>query len=158
VTTPRKPRPLVVECTQVLHHLADQTQPQRGVWSELDLTMIQLKALFALKAQGFMPVGQLARMLAISEPAASMLVGRLEGSGLALRESDPQDRRRTRVVPTAKAIELAEHLLRVKEERMVQWLDEMTDADLRALAQGTRALVAAINSFSAKAQEQKERS
>jgi DNA-binding MarR family transcriptional regulator len=138
---------LVTQCTQALNDLADQTLPVRA-WTELDLTMVQLKAIFVLQREGSLSVGHLARILAISEPAASMLVDRLHDAELAERERDPRDKRKTRVVPTAKAGELAECLVRVKEERLARWLGHMSDTDLRALLQGTRALVAAVSAVS----------
>jgi DNA-binding MarR family transcriptional regulator len=148
VTTTPEPRPLVAQCMEVLRNLACQTQPQAGVWSELDLTMSQLKAVIALNGEGSMSVGHLAHVLAISEPAASVLVDRLEGAELALRECDPHDRRKIRVVPTAKARELSERLLRVKEELMAQWLERLSEDDLRALLRGTEALLDAAVSLS----------
>jgi DNA-binding MarR family transcriptional regulator len=148
VTAPSKPRPLVAQCLQALRNLACQTQPPVGVWSELDLTMSQLKAVFALNGEGSMSVGHLAHVLAISEPSASVLVDRLQGAELALREADPHDKRKIRVVPTAKAIELSERLMRVKEELMAQWLERLSDDDLRALLRGAEALLEAAVSLS----------
>ena len=138
---------VVLQCAQALNDLACQTLPVRA-WTEVDLTMVQLKAIFVLQGESSLSVGHLARILAISEPAASMLVDRLQDAELAARERDPHDKRKTRVVPTAKARELAECLVRVKEERMAQWLGQMSDADLRALLQGTRALVTAVAAVS----------
>jgi DNA-binding MarR family transcriptional regulator len=144
MNAPPIPRALVGQCLAVMGSLAHQAQrPQACVWSELDLTMSQLKAVFAITGEGSMSVGHLAHTLAISEPAASLLVDRLEAAELALRESDPSDKRKTRVVPTARASELSERLLQVKEERLAQWLDRLSDADLRALLRGMRALCSA---------------
>ena len=104
---PSKPRTLVAECLEVMGNLARHVQrPQACAWSELDLSMGQLKAVFAITGDGPLSVGHLAHLLAISEPAASVLVDRLQEADLAARERDPADKRKTRVVPTAKAVAL----------------------------------------------------
>jgi DNA-binding MarR family transcriptional regulator len=141
---PYEPRALATECLEAMVGLARQVQrPQACLWSELELSMGQLKAVFALTGDGPLSVGHLAHLLAISEPAASVLVDRLQDAQLAARERDPADKRKTRVVPTAKAVALSERLLQVKEERLGLWLDRLADADLRALLQGLTALAAA---------------
>jgi DNA-binding MarR family transcriptional regulator len=147
---PNEPRALPTQCLEAILGLARQVQrPQSCLWSELDLSMGQLKAVFALVGDGPLSVGHLAHLLAISEPAASVLVDRLEDAELAARERDPADKRKTRVVPTAKALALSERLLQVKEEHLGLWLDRLADADLRALLQGLTALVSAAAAESA---------
>lgn len=143
---PHEPRALATECLEAMVGLARQVQrPQACLWSELDLSMGQLKAVFALTGEGPVSVGHLAHLLAISEPAASVLVDRLQDAELALRERDPADKRKTRVVPTAKATALSERLLQVKEERLGLWLDCLSDDELRGLLRGLSALVAAAS-------------
>jgi MarR family transcriptional regulator, organic hydroperoxide resistance regulator len=146
LNAPQEPRALVTECLEAIVGVARLVQrPQACLWSELDLSMGQLKAVFALTGDGPLSVGHLAHLLTISEPAASVLVDRLQGAELAARERDPADKRKTRVVPTAKAVALSERLLQVKEERLGSWLDRLADADLRALLQGLTALAAAAS-------------
>ena len=141
MTVPQEPRTLVTECLEAIVGVSRQVQrPQACLWSELELSMGQLKAVFALTADGPLSVGHLAHLLTISEPAASVLVDRLQDAELAARERDPADRRKTLVVPTAKAIALSERLLQVKEERLGQWLDCLSDDELRALLRGLTAL------------------
>jgi DNA-binding MarR family transcriptional regulator len=147
---PHEPRALPAQCLDAILGLARQVQrPQACLWSELDLSMGQLKAVFALVGDGPLSVGHLARLLAISEPAASVLVDHLEDAELAARERDPADRRKTLVVPTTKAVTLSERLLQVKEEHLGLWLDRLADADLQALLQGLTALVSAAAAESA---------
>ena len=147
---PHEPRALPAQCLEAILGLARQVQrPQACLWSELDLSMGQLKAVFALVGDGPLSVGHLAHLLAISEPAASVLADRLEDAELAARERDPADRRKTLVVPTAKAVALSERLLQIKEEHLGLWLDRLADADLRALLQGLTALVSAAAAESA---------
>src|SRR2546423_12566088 len=79
---------------QAMHAAAEPT------WLQLDLTMAQLKGLFAL-ADSPMTIGQLADALGSGKPAASILVERLVQLALVERAEDPLDRPRTiaRVTP-----------------------------------------------------------
>ncbi|HEY5182980.1 MAG TPA: MarR family transcriptional regulator, partial [Dermatophilaceae bacterium] len=82
----------------------------------LDLTMGQFKAMATVTMYGPQPVGELGRRLGLSEPAASLLVDKLVELGLAVRERDPQDGRRTLVTATPAAEELAARLREGREE------------------------------------------
>ena len=107
----------------------------------LDLTMGQFKAMATLTINGPQPVGELGRRLGISEPAASLLVDKLEELGLAGRERDPQDRRRTLVTATAAAEGLAARLRQGREEHILAWLGALSDAELDGLTRGFRGLM-----------------
>lgn len=132
---------LVDECRGALQCLGAAAKPREAEWLNLDLTMGQLKALFVLTTQGPRSVGTLGRALAIGEPAASLLVDKLEERGLAGREDDPQDRRRTLVVPTEEATALAVRLRRARDEQLTGWLTRLSGPQLRDLHRGLRALV-----------------
>ena len=84
----------------------------------LDLPMGQFKAMATMTMFGPQPVGELGRRLGISEPAASLLVGKLEERGLAARTRDEQDRRRTLVTATPAGDELATRLRQGREEQV----------------------------------------
>ncbi len=93
----------------------------RSIGSELlslDLPMGQFKAMATITMFGPQPVGELGRRLGISEPAASLLVDKLEERGLAVRVRDAQDRRRTLVTATPAADELAARLREGREEQV----------------------------------------
>jgi DNA-binding MarR family transcriptional regulator len=107
----------------------------------LDLTMGQFKSMAMLTMNGPQPVGELGRRLGISEPAASLLVDKLEELGLAVRERDPKDRRRTLVTPTPAAEELAARLRQGREEHILAWLGALTDEELDGLTRGFRGLM-----------------
>jgi DNA-binding MarR family transcriptional regulator len=107
----------------------------------LDLTMGQFKAMATVTMYGPQPVGELGRRLGLSEPAASLLVDKLVELGLAVRERDPQDGRRTLVTATPAAEELAGRLREGREEHALRWLGALSDDELDALTRGYRGLL-----------------
>lgn len=106
----------------------------------LDLPMGQLKAIAIVTMFGPQPVGELGRRLGISEPAASLLVGKLEERGLAARTRDEQDRRRILVTATDAGDELTRRLREGREEQIMRWFDGLSDDELRGLLLGFRGL------------------
>ena len=107
----------------------------------LDLTMGQFKAMATLTMNGPQPVGELGRRLGLSEPAASLLVDKLADLGLAVRERDPQDRRRALVTATPAAEELAARLREGREGHILAWLGALADDELDGLTRGFRGLL-----------------
>lgn len=75
--------------------------------AELSLTQRQASAVLALVETPGQPLNGLAETLGSDQATASALVDRLLAAGLARRETDPDDRRRARLYPTARASELA---------------------------------------------------
>src|SRR5438067_13204161 len=124
------------QIVQAMHAAAEPT------WLQLDLTMAQLKGLFAL-ADSPMTIGQLAEVLRSGKPAASILVERLVQLGLVERAEDPLDRRRTIARVTARGEERAARLRQGGRERLRTWLSRLGDDDLAALVQGLQALATA---------------
>ena len=110
-------------------------------WLHLELTMGQMKALFALDQSGPVPVGRLAAALGIGKPGASMLVDRLVQLGLVERTEDPLDRRRTLTSLSPRGRDLVAGLRQGRRERVEAWLRQLDDAELASLARGLRALV-----------------
>jgi DNA-binding MarR family transcriptional regulator len=111
-------------------------------WTQLDLTMGQLRTLMALAADGPMTVSALAEALSVSKPTASILIDRLVQAGDADRTEDPLDRRRTLVALTEAGTQLVARLREGKSERYERWLAAMHPDDLAALTRGIRALAA----------------
>jgi DNA-binding MarR family transcriptional regulator len=103
--------------------------------------MGQFKAMMAITLVGPLPVGELGRRLGLSEPAASLLVDKLEERGLARRERDEDDRRRSLVTATPAAEELTDRLRRGREENLVRWFEALTDDELEDLGRGLRGLL-----------------
>jgi DNA-binding MarR family transcriptional regulator len=110
----------------------------------LDLPMGQFKAMATITMDGPQPVGEIGRRLGISEPAASLLVGKLEERGLAARTRDKQDRRRTLVTATQAGDELASRLRQGREEQTQRWLDALTDDELTGLLRGFQGLLRTV--------------
>jgi DNA-binding MarR family transcriptional regulator len=132
---------LAARCHEAAHEVFAAIN--RNVGEELlslDLPMGQFKAMATITMHGPQPVGELGRRLGISEPAASLLVGKLEERGLAARTRDEQDRRRTLVTATQAGDELATRLRQGREELTGRWLDALTDDELAGLLLGFKGL------------------
>jgi MarR family 2-MHQ and catechol resistance regulon transcriptional repressor len=133
---------LLADCHELAHEVFAALNRSAGPeLLSLDLTMGQFKAMATLTMNGPQPVGELGRRLGISEPAASLLVDKLEEFGLAVRARDPQDRRRTLVTATAAAEELAARLREGRQEHILAWLGGLTDEELGGLTRGFRGLM-----------------
>ena len=140
-TSSRRERRLT-ECHEAAHDIFAAINRSAGdELLSLDLTMGQLKAMATLTSHGPRPVGELGRLLGISEPAASLLVDRLEDRGLAARERDAEDRRRTMVTATPAAEELALRLRQGRNDQVIEWMAALTDDELDGLTSGFRALL-----------------
>ncbi len=112
-------------------------------WHQVELSVAQLRALFALVDGGSMPIGRVASRLSIGLPAASSLVDRLVEQGLVQRREDRLDRRRTLAEPTEAGEALALRLRQGSREILRTWLEQLERADLEALVRGLEALLAA---------------
>jgi DNA-binding MarR family transcriptional regulator len=119
-------------------------QSAKAAWAQLDLTLSQLKGLLLLDARGLMTIGELADVLEIGRPSASILIEQLVQRGLVERAEDPSDRRRTLIRLTASADTLVSSLYQGDEAFMCAWFDRLANADLEAL---TRGFIALVESF-----------
>jgi DNA-binding MarR family transcriptional regulator len=102
----------------------------RPVWSELELTMAQLKALIAITATGGLTGRDLAERLGIGPSAVTPLVDRLVAHGYVRREEDAADRRITWARPTAPARALFDQLSAANREHFEQLLAGLDPAEL----------------------------
>jgi DNA-binding MarR family transcriptional regulator len=110
-----------------------QTGPA-GPWLDLNLTMPQLKMLFAVDWLGPVPMSQVAGRLHIGVSAATALIDRLVEQGLARREQDVRDRRVVRVASTAAGRSLVLRLRAAGSERLGGVLKHLSDNDLECFA------------------------
>jgi DNA-binding MarR family transcriptional regulator len=138
-------RLLVQQCREAITRLTAVYRPEDLGWLNLEMSMGQLKAMIVLNCSGHLRVGGLAKALGIAEPSASILADKLERQGLAVREVDPADRRRTPVVVTAAGRELVSRLRSMRDVRLNAWLSDVDDDDLDALLRGLTALLRAAD-------------
>lgn len=109
-------------------------------WMIADLTISQLKGLMLLAYHGALAVSELAGLLKLGSPAASILVQQLVDHALVERSEDAKDRRRTLVRLTTEGAALIVGRHKQKEVKMHAWLGQMCQADLTSLLQGLNAL------------------
>jgi DNA-binding MarR family transcriptional regulator len=89
--------------------LVDLNRRLRKDWPD-HLTPTRLSALTTIAAGGPLPVGELARRMAVSTPTASHIVDALQRLRLIDRRPDPRDRRVCRLVLSDAGDELLEDL------------------------------------------------
>jgi DNA-binding MarR family transcriptional regulator len=95
-------------------------------------------------AEGERTVGEIARDLGLSLPAASKLVGELEDHGLVARREDPADRRRTVVSLDGETAKQVLAWLGRRNQPLESALATLTADERRAFLKGMRALAEAL--------------
>jgi DNA-binding MarR family transcriptional regulator len=101
-------------------------------WSDLNITLPQLKVLGLLLSHGHSLSGrELAGLLNVGPSAVTPLVDRLVEHGYVRREEDARDRRITRSLVTDAGIELLRRMMAGRREMMADLLRQL-DADERA--------------------------
>ncbi|MBI4788060.1 MAG: MarR family transcriptional regulator [Chloroflexi bacterium] len=110
-------------------------------WIDLNLTVSQLRAVFFLAFRGSLTIGELAKLLGMGNPAASILVQQLVQQELAERSEDAKDRRRTLVRLTERGAELMRGRREQREAKFRNWLSQLSDDELAGLRQGLVPLV-----------------
>jgi len=120
-------------------------------WLKLDLTMAQFKALVAVERSSGIGVCGLGHELSIGESAASLLVDQLVRRGYVGRKTDPADRRRVLLGITARGEKRLRELRQGSAEIMNEWLAELDQDQLEALARGLDALAQAVSADEARA-------
>jgi len=113
-------------------------------WLMLELTFAQARALFMLAARKELTIGQLAKLLDVGNPTASILVQQLVERGLVTRTEHTTDRRHTIIRLSPKGEEIGAGRRRQREKQWQHWLSQLTDDELGALAHGLSAIVAVV--------------
>src|SRR5215216_446766 len=113
-------------------------------WLMLELTFAQARALFMLAARKELTIGQLAKLLDVGNPTASILVQQLVERGLVTRTEHTTDRRHTIIRLSPKGEEIGAGRRRQREKQWQHWLSQLTDDELSALAHGLTAIVAVV--------------
>jgi DNA-binding MarR family transcriptional regulator len=138
-----QPRDLLIdEALRTHRQIAAPGAAATRAWLSLDLTMLQVKGLFALHDAGALTISHLATVLGAGRSTASLLVSELVGRHLATRDEDPNDRRRTFVRLSDDGIALVAVLRQATPTGLDARLACLSDDDLAALARGLRALAA----------------
>jgi DNA-binding MarR family transcriptional regulator len=110
-------------------------------WITADLNLSQLKAIVLLEHHGALAVSELAKLLGMGNPAASILVQQLVQQGFAERSEDVKDRRRTFVRLTARGAALIASRREHIQTNLRQWLSQLGDDELASLQHGLGALI-----------------
>ena len=113
-------------------------------WLMLELTFAQARALFMLAARRELTVSQLAKLLDVGKPTASILVQQLVERGLVTRTEHATDRRHTIIRLSPKGEEIGAGRRREREKQWQRWLGQLSDEELIALAHGLSAIVAVV--------------
>lgn len=113
-------------------------------WLMIELTFAQARALFMLAARKELTVSQLAKLLDVGKPTASVLVQQLVERELVTRTEHATDRRNTIVRLSPKGEEIGAGRQREREKQWQRWLGQLSDEELKALAHGLSAIVAVV--------------
>jgi DNA-binding MarR family transcriptional regulator len=101
--------------------------------AELDLDGPRASLLSILVFAGPQPIGELARMELISQPAVTKMVNALEAGGLVARERSSSDRRVVEVAATAAGRRLLERGRAARVRAVAAILDGMSAEERRAI-------------------------
>ena len=121
----------VVELRPIVLALMRESAPDELEAGFGHVTGRQLQALARLPAGG-LSIGELAAFLRVSGAAASVLADRLADQGLAVRHTDPGDRRVVRLVPTEQGTALADRYRAYQCRGIAALLDRLSDAQVVA--------------------------
>ena len=114
-------------------------------WLMFELTFAQARALIILAAHKALSVSQLARLLAIGNPAASTLVQQLVKRELITRTENETDRRQTVVRLSEQGEEIGAGRRSDREQQWQRWLGRLSNEELSGLARGLSALQAVVH-------------
>ena len=110
-------------------------------WFTVELTMPQLRALFALRRHGDSRMGIVANQLGTSLSTATGVIDRLVERGLVERWQDPADRRSNVCRLTPEGVDLAERLLTLRRREWGERLNGLTDEEAREAQRGLTILL-----------------
>jgi DNA-binding MarR family transcriptional regulator len=110
--------------------------------AEAGLTPSRLSALATIADSGPLPVGELARRMAVSTPTVSHIVDALDKLGLVARQPDPHDRRICRLTTSPAGAELLEELRRRTTGTLADRIHRLPPAQQTALEAALPALEA----------------
>ncbi|MGW6932281.1 MarR family winged helix-turn-helix transcriptional regulator [Lentzea sp. NPDC054927] len=109
------------------------------------LTGPQVSLVRSLVTEGSATVTELARRLSLSHSTTSGIVDRLQARGLVTRETDPDDRRFTRVQVTAPVQGYTREITEGPYGRLTRALDAASPAERKAVLDGLETLRALLS-------------
>ncbi len=139
---------LLEEIAQLRHAMMEfHAHKWRGEWVELDLTIGQLRALFALFGQPALRMSDVAHNLGIALPSCTSLVDRLVKAGLVERQEDPFDRRLVLCALSKSGTALVTKLQEGSAVLSDELLRYLTTQELRTVADAVSLLSTALASL-----------
>src|SRR5690348_15129461 len=115
-------------------HQAALWQGAPQLFTELDLTMAQFRALSLLRIEGRLTGKDLAARLHVTPATLIPMVDRLESHGYVRRVPDRQDRRLTWIEPTAKSYRLFWRLWVGPRAKMLRAVHRLSPTDRKEFA------------------------
>src|SRR5688500_1722581 len=91
-------------------------------WLMLELTFAQARALIIVAARKELTVSQLAKLLGVGNPTASILIQQLVERGLVTRTEDAGDRRQTVIRLSAQGAAIGSGRRQEREKQWQRWL------------------------------------
>jgi DNA-binding MarR family transcriptional regulator len=144
----------IIDCSGPLFHSLNPIRNR--LWLSVELTMPQLKALICAVQLERATSGQIARSLGVTLPTITGIVDRLAEQDLVSRREDLEDRRVTRVVPTAHGRAMVNDLLRYRNEMVTEILSRLNADQLRIVETAFHYLIDAVNEIATDHQSEEE--
>ena len=126
-------------------------------WLMLELTFAQARALIIIAARKELTVSQLAKLLGVGNPTASILIQHLVERGLVTRTEHTGDRRQTVVRLSEQGQEISSGRRQEREKQWQGWLNHLGDDELDALARGLSAIIEVVKKESQEETQQSPR-
>ncbi len=131
----------IVELTRQFYRHSHQRRLDSGHdWTEVDLTMPQLKVLFTVVSLEGATMSQLAREVGMTLSTATGVADRLIAQGYVRRESDPEDRRKVWLRPTEAAVVLVDRFTQVGDSLLRLIASRLSLEELVVVARATELL------------------
>lgn len=131
---------------QSLRQLRALVAQRPAAWADLDLTMIQLKAVFFIHTHQPLTVTRLGKVMGIHLASASALADRLVRAGYVSRTPDTHDRRQVRLALTPLGDQLLQQLEDRSTEQLHSALERMSPRGRQALDLALRELIGLVAS------------
>jgi DNA-binding MarR family transcriptional regulator len=121
------------------------------------LSLVHLNLLMLLRFNGPLTMSRLAEMLDVSVASATGIVDRMEKKGVIERRRSEEDRRVVQVYVTEQGEQVFTQMQAERQANMTKMLSTISDADLRALLRGLRAVRGARDKWLAEKAEQERK-